>query len=72
MRARPSARRPADILGLAAGALPPAARHAVVEAVGNSVHVVFVAAIPVALAAFLAVLVLRERPLRESAHIGGG
>ena len=53
-------------------ALPPAARHAVVEAVANSVHVVFLAAVPVALAAFLVVLFLRERPLRESAHIGGG
>jgi EmrB/QacA subfamily drug resistance transporter len=53
-------------------ALPPAARQAVVEAVANSLHVVFLAAIPVALAAFLVVLFLRERPLRESAHIGGG
>jgi EmrB/QacA subfamily drug resistance transporter len=53
-------------------ALPPAARQALVEAVANSVHLVFMAAIPVALAAFLVVLFLRERPLRESAHIGGG
>jgi EmrB/QacA subfamily drug resistance transporter len=53
-------------------ALPPAARQAVVEAVANSLHTVFLAAIPVALAAFLVVLFLRERPLRESAHIGGG
>jgi hypothetical protein len=34
--------------------------------------VVFLAAIPVVLAAFVVVLFLRERPLRESAHIGGG
>lgn len=53
-------------------ALPPAARQALVEAVANSLHVVFLAGIPVALAAFLVVLFLRERPLRESAHIGGG
>jgi EmrB/QacA subfamily drug resistance transporter len=53
-------------------AMPPAARQAVVEAVANSLHVVFLAAIPVALAAFLVVLFLRERPLRETAHIGGG
>jgi len=53
-------------------ALPPAAHQAVVEAVAQSLHVVFLAAIPVALAAFLVVLFLRERPLRESAHIGGG
>ena len=53
-------------------ALPPAARQAVVDAVAHSLHVVFLAAIPVALAAFLVVLFLRERPLRESAHIGGG
>ena len=53
-------------------ALPPAARQQVVEAVASSLHVVFLAAIPVALAAFVVVLFLRERPLRESAHIGGG
>jgi EmrB/QacA subfamily drug resistance transporter len=53
-------------------AMPPAARQAVVEAVANSLHVIFLAAIPVALAAFVVVLFLRERPLRESAHIGGG
>ena len=52
--------------------LPPAAHQLVVEAVAQSLHVVFLAAIPVALAAFLVVLFLRERPLRESAHIGGG
>lgn len=53
-------------------ALSPAAHQAVVEAVAHSLHVVFLAAIPVALAAFLVVLFLREQPLRESAHIGGG
>jgi EmrB/QacA subfamily drug resistance transporter len=53
-------------------ALPPAARQQVVEAVASSLHVVFLAAIPVVLAAFVVVLFLRERPLRESAHIGGG
>jgi len=53
-------------------ALSPAAHQAVVEAVANSLHVVFLAAVPVALAAFLVVLFLQERPLRESAHIGGG
>jgi len=53
-------------------ALPPAAHQAVVEAVANSLHLVFLAAIPVALAAFVVVPFLRERPLRESAHIGGG
>jgi EmrB/QacA subfamily drug resistance transporter len=53
-------------------ALPPAVRQQVVEAVASSLHVVFLAAIPVVLAAFVVVLFLRERPLRESAHIGGG
>jgi EmrB/QacA subfamily drug resistance transporter len=53
-------------------ALPPATRQQLVEAVAGSLHVVFLAAIPVVLAAFLVVLFLRERPLRESAHIGGG
>jgi hypothetical protein len=53
-------------------ALPPAVRQQVVEAVASSLHVVFLAAIPVVLAAFVVVLFLREQPLRESAHIGGG
>jgi len=43
---------------------------AVVEAVARSLHVVFLSAVPVIAIGFLVVLLLTERPLRESAHIG--
>jgi len=51
-------------------ALPAAVQEAVVEAVARSLHVVFLSAIPVIAIGFLVVLLLTERPLRESAHIG--
>jgi EmrB/QacA subfamily drug resistance transporter len=51
-------------------ALPPAVHQAVVGAVANSVHVVFVAAVPLTAIGFLVILFLKERPLRETAHIG--
>ncbi len=50
--------------------LPPPVYDAVVQAVSHSIHLVFLAALPVAAAAFVIVLFLKERPLRESAHIG--
>jgi EmrB/QacA subfamily drug resistance transporter len=53
-------------------ALPAPVRDAVVEAVARSLHVVFLSAIPLTTAAFLIVLLLKERPLRESAHITAG
>jgi MFS family permease len=51
-------------------ALPAPVQEAVVEAVARSLHVVFLTAVPVIAIGFLVVLLLAERPLRESAHIG--
>ena len=45
-------------------ALPPVVQHALAHAVGNSLQGVFLAAAPVALAGFLIVLLLHEKPLR--------
>jgi EmrB/QacA subfamily drug resistance transporter len=50
-------------------ALPAPVRDAVVAAVANSLHVVFLSAIPLTAAAFATVLFLKERPLRESSHL---
>jgi EmrB/QacA subfamily drug resistance transporter len=51
-------------------ALPPGVRDGVIEAFSRSIHVVFLWAIPVAVAAFLLVLLLREIPLRDTVHGG--
>lgn len=53
-------------------ALPPPVFHGVVEAFARSLHWVFLLAAPIALTAFLASQMLREAPLRESAHITFG
>lgn len=45
-------------------ALAPAVQHGIANAVGNSLHDVFLVAAPIALAGFLIVLLLREQPLR--------
>ena len=45
-------------------ALAPAVQHGIADAVGNSLHSVFLVAAPVALAGCLIVLLLREQPLR--------
>jgi EmrB/QacA subfamily drug resistance transporter len=50
--------------------LPPDVQHAVILALARSIHVVFLAAVPLAVAAFLVTWLLREIPLREHAHIG--
>jgi EmrB/QacA subfamily drug resistance transporter len=47
-------------------ALPAPVQEAVVEAVARSLHVVFLSAVPVIAIGFLVVLLLAERPLRES------
>jgi EmrB/QacA subfamily drug resistance transporter len=52
------------------GALPGPVHRALVEAVAASVHMVFLWAIPFAVVGFVLALLLRELPLRESAHIG--
>ncbi len=51
-------------------ALPAGIRSAVIEALARSIHVVFLLAVPLALAAFVVTWFLRENPLRETAHIG--
>jgi len=51
-------------------ALPAAVQHAVILALSRSIHVVFLLAVPLALAAFGVTWFLRENPLRETAHIG--
>ncbi len=50
--------------------LPPAVRDAVIEALARSIHVVFLLAVPMTLAAFGVTWLLKENPLRETAHIG--
>ncbi len=51
-------------------ALPAGVQHAVILALSRSIHVVFLLAVPLALAAFGVTWLLRENPLRETAHIG--
>jgi EmrB/QacA subfamily drug resistance transporter len=50
--------------------LPSGIQHAVIEALARSIHVVFLLSVPLAVAAFLVTLMLKEIPLRETAHIG--
>ncbi|HJP65311.1 MAG TPA: MDR family MFS transporter [Actinomycetota bacterium] len=50
--------------------LPGPTQHAVIVSLERSIHVVFLAAIPLALLAFAVTWLLPERPLRETAHIG--
>jgi len=54
----------------AIAALPPTVHAAVIQALANALHVVFLAAVPLTLAAFVVTWFLPERPLRETAHIG--
>jgi EmrB/QacA subfamily drug resistance transporter len=51
--------------------LPPVARNGVVQSFADALHVVFLTAVPFAVAAFVITLFLKERPLRESRHVGG-
>jgi MFS family permease len=48
--------------------LEPALREAAIETMARSIHVVFTAAVPVAVIAFFVVLKLREIPLRSTVH----
>ena len=50
--------------------LPAPIREAVVQALANSIHTVFLAATPLAVIAFAVTWFLPEKPLRETAHIG--
>jgi EmrB/QacA subfamily drug resistance transporter len=52
--------------------LPPAVGDAVVEALSRAVDSVFFWATPLLIAGFVLTLFLREIPLRQTAHVGGG
>ena len=54
----------------AIAALPAGVHNDVVDAFADALHVVFLWGVPVAVLAFVVVLFLRERPLRESVHVG--
>jgi EmrB/QacA subfamily drug resistance transporter len=51
--------------------LPGPVAEAVVEALGNAIGTVFLVAAPLALAGFAISWLLREEPLKETAHVGG-
>jgi hypothetical protein len=51
-------------------ALPAEVLAVVLDAFTKALHVMFLVGVPVAAAGFLLMLVLPEKPLRESAHIG--
>jgi EmrB/QacA subfamily drug resistance transporter len=63
---------PAQVQGSpqAIRALPPATRQAVLLALARSIHVVFLFAVPLAIAAFVVTWFLPEKELRETAHVG--
>jgi EmrB/QacA subfamily drug resistance transporter len=50
-------------------ALPGPVHNAVIEALARSIHVTFLAALPLLAVAFAVTFLLRETPLRETAHI---
>jgi predicted MFS family arabinose efflux permease len=50
--------------------LDEATRTGVVHAFADSLHVVFLASVPAAVAAFVILLFLKEKPLREAPHVG--
>jgi len=49
--------------------LPGPVEHAIITALARSIHVVFLFAVPLTAAAFLVTFLLKEIPLRETAHI---
>jgi EmrB/QacA subfamily drug resistance transporter len=49
--------------------LPPAAQHGVLEALARSIHVVFLFGVPLMVIAFFITFLLKETPLRETAHL---
>ncbi len=50
--------------------LPPSVHDPVILSLANAIHVVFLAAVPLTIAAFVVTWFLPERPLRETAHVG--
>jgi len=49
--------------------LPQAVHDAVIQSLANALHVVFLAAVPLTIAAFVVTWFLLERPLRETTHV---
>jgi MFS family permease len=49
--------------------LPPDVQHGVIEALARSIHVAFLFAVPLMVVAFAVTFLLREVPLRETAHL---
>jgi len=52
--------------------LPPNVQHGVLEALAKSIHVVFLFGLPFVILAFFITLLLKETPLRETAHLTVG
>jgi EmrB/QacA subfamily drug resistance transporter len=50
--------------------LPPVVQHGVILSLAHGIHVLFLMAVPLVLAAFCVTFLLKEIPLRETAHIG--
>ncbi|HEX2850526.1 MAG TPA: MDR family MFS transporter [Acidimicrobiales bacterium] len=50
-------------------ALPPQTQDAVIQSLARSIHTTFLWAVPLILVAFLVTFLLKETPLRETAHI---
>jgi EmrB/QacA subfamily drug resistance transporter len=51
-------------------ALPPQLHDIVVKAIANSIHTVFILAVPVLVIGFFVAFLIKEIPLRETAHVG--
>jgi EmrB/QacA subfamily drug resistance transporter len=51
-------------------ALPPTVKHGVIEALARSIHVTFLFSLPLIAVAFAVTFLLKEKPLRETAHVG--
>ncbi|MBV8692876.1 MAG: MFS transporter [Actinobacteria bacterium] len=49
--------------------LPPNVQHAVIEALARSIHVTFLVGVPLVAIAFLVTFLLKETPLRTTAHL---
>ena len=52
--------------------LPAPVQHGVLEALARSIHVVFLFGVPLLVVAFFITFLLREVPLRETAHLTVG
>ena len=65
---------PATLQGspAAIAALPPEVRQVVAEAFARSISTVFLVAVPFAIVALVLVLLLEEKPLRDTVHVAGG